>query len=357
MIECKVCLMDSQIAEILDDGRCEYCHLTEKIKHDADDFPKLLSKIKMSRRGKYDCLIGISGGEDSSILLYMAVKVWELNPLVIHFDNYWNCKEANNNIEVLINNLNVNFIRIYPDKKEYEDLNDAFLYAGLLDADIPNDIAMEKLARSYARYHNISYILNGHDLDREGSTPKAWTYMDSKYLGDVYERYTRKKLKNYPLLTIWDQLLDGLLGIKHVRPFHWVCSMTTTRTHILEILKSWGWQEYGGKHCENVYTEFIGGWYLPGKFGIDKRIVYLSARIRSGLIDKDQAKQILEQRSPFDTRKLGERRLTIMKLVDQSPEGNRNDYAHYDFKKWKPLIYLLAKMKIVSYMFYYKYCK
>src|SRR5688572_15817069 len=146
-MECKRCLFTSDFAEI-GEKQCNYCDLHDKL--EASVKPGYLSvmidKIKKAGKGRqYDCLIGISGGLDSSTMLYMAVKKWGLRPLVIHFDNWWNAPQAVHNMNMLLKTLNVNSITYKVDKKEYDRLNNAFLAAGLPDADIPNDIAMTKL--------------------------------------------------------------------------------------------------------------------------------------------------------------------------------------------------------------------
>jgi hypothetical protein len=355
--ECKTCLFDSEIAEIGHDGICNYCKLQDELAAQAMDFKPVLNDIRQAGAGKqYDCLIGISGGADSSILLYMAVKYWRLRPLVIHMNNRWNNAQAEQNMKVICEKLNVNSIVFYLDKTEYDNLNDAFLGLGLPDADIPNDIAMAKIMLQTADQYGIKYILNGHDFKREGSTPAKWTYMDSKYLESVYTQWTGKRLKNYPLLTVWDQIMYGLKGIKQVRAFHYQGnSEDDVRTEVMNELIAMGWQSYGEKHCENIYTEFIGAHLLPGKFGIDKRRVYLSAQIREGLITKEYAKESLRNTSKFDLDKLGKRKEDILRLT-YGPVGKRSDYDHYEFRKWRLVIWALTKMKLLPYTFYKKYC-
>jgi tRNA(Ile)-lysidine synthase TilS/MesJ len=358
MKQCNRCLFDETIATIHDDGICNYCRLQEELALNAGEFTSVLDEIRKKTKGKqYDCLIGISGGADSSILLYMAVKYWKLNPLVIHLDNRWNTPTANNNMKVLVDHLNVNSITFTPAKEEFDTLNDAFLAAGLPDADIPNDIAMMKLSYEIADQNGIKYLLLGHDYKREGSTPVKWTYMDSKYLNDVYFKYTGKNLKNYPLISIFDQIYYGLKGIKQIRPFHYkLISSESVRAEVMAKLRNIGWKSYGSKHCENVYTEYVGSHLLPVKFGIDKRIVYLSAQIREGMTTKENAKLLLARPSEFDFNKLGVDKDRILTL-SQSPIGKREDYAKYNFKAWKPVIWVLAKLKVLPYTFYIKYCK
>jgi tRNA(Ile)-lysidine synthase TilS/MesJ len=358
MKECNTCLFDESFAHIHEDGECEYCKLQASLKANSGDFDPVLMEIKKTQKGKqYDCLIGISGGADSSILLYMAVKLWNLKPLVLHFDNRWNTAEAENNMKVLVDHLGVNMITFKPDKAEYDSLNDAFLAAGTPDADIPNDIAMMKLSYQIADFYNIKYLLLGHDFKREGNTPVKWTRMDSKYIQDVYYQYTGKKLKNYPLISIWDQIYYGLKGIKQIRPFHYqFISDDETRNAIMQQLLNIGWKPYAAKHCENVYTEFVGSYLLPNKFGIDKRIVYLSAQVREGMIDKEYARAMMDIKSEFDLNKLGESKERILKLI-KSPIRDRNKFNHYNFKAWKPVIWLLATLKVLPWSFYVKYAR
>ena len=353
--ECKRCLFTSDFAQI-GNKQCNYCDLHDELQEQAnpDELNILLNKIREVGYGdKYDCIMGISGGLDSSTLLYTAVRYWGLKPLVIHFDNNWNAPEAVHNMQQLIQMLNVDSIIYQVNKQEYDKLNEAFLSAGLPDADIPNDIAMTKLMYDTAHKYKIKYILNGHDFRTEGSTPKEWTYMDAKYIRSVYKAYTNKELTNYPLFTFKDQLFYAWKGIKNVRPFHYGFDRDTMEVQMKRLIN---WQDYGGKHCENVYTEFVGSELLPNKFGIDKRIVYLSAQVRSGRLTKQQARDIFAEKSQFDMNKFGDYQTKINQLTAMS-KGERSSYDKYNFKAYRPLIWILMKMKVVPYTFFIKYCK
>lgn len=353
--ECRTCLFDSSFAKIHDDGECEYCKLQTQLRNQSREaFQNVVDRIKKKGKNKkYDCLVGISGGEDSSCLLYLAVEVWGLRPLVIHFDNHWNVPEANNNIEVLVKNLNVDFIRYFTNKKEYDTINDALLWAGVPDADITNDVIMAKLMDKACKQYDIKYLLNGHSFREEGSSPAKWSRIDGKYLSNIYEKYTGKKLVNYPILTIWDQIWAGILGIRQVRPFHYE---KIDRGTILNKLYSWGWKHYGAKHTENYYTWFVGGWLLPKKFGIDKRLTYLSAQIREGTISKFQAREFLLYNSEFDLNLLGKDKERILRLVDSCPIRDRSIYGGYNYKKWRPVLWLLMKVGVFPTTAYKKYC-
>lgn len=354
MKECKRCLFTEEFA-IINDKQCNYCDLHDELEKQSDSkkLSLLINAIKNSGKNKkYDCIMGISGGLDSSTLLYMAIKYWNLKPLVIHFDNNWNAPEAIYNMNQLVKKLNVDLIVYKVNKNEYDNLNNSFLVAGVPDADIPNDIAMTKLMYDTAYKYGIKYILNGHDFRTEGSTPASWTYMDAKYIEDIYFKHTGLKLKNYPLFTLWDQIFYGLIGIKNVRPFHYNFNREIIEKEMKEFID---WKDYGGKHCENIYTEFVGSYLLPIKFNIDKRIVYLSAQVRTGSLTKNEAKYIFSQKSKFDLSKIYEKDEKIIKLIE-SEIKSRDIYKKYNFKKYKFLIWILSKIKVVPYTFYKKYC-
>lgn len=349
MKECKNCLITNNLCNFENDI-CLYCNMHKELNNQNLDFNPIIKKIK-NINSKYNCIIGISGGEDSSTLLYAAVKKWELSPLVIHFNNHWNTDNAIHNMKQLIKKLNVDFIEYYVNKQEFDNLNKAFLMAGTPDCDIPNDIAMTKLMYETCEKYNIKYILNGHCYKTEGSTPKIWTYMDAKYIKDVYRRFFKKELINFPLFDFKDQLHYNVLNIQQIRPFHY---QNINRFELDKEMKEFiNYKSYGWKHGENSYTDFVGSYLLPRKFGIDKRIVYLSARIRTGLLTKDDARNILNCEASFDTDILGDE---YMDLID-SPIVDRSEYDSYNFKEANWMIYYLYLNGTVPYTFYIKYSK
>lgn len=354
-VECKTCLFDSSIVKIHEDGECEMCKLHWQLRDQKrEPWVHLLEKIKRKGRGKqYDCLIGISGGEDSSVLLYLAVKVWGLRPKVIHFNNRTNRPEADHNMKMLTERLSVNFTQEFLDKNEYELLQDALLKAGVPDADIANDVCMSKMMYQHAKDNGIKYILNGHDYRAEGSSPRSWSVIDYTYLNSVNVRWNGKGLVNYPLLTVWDQIRGALIGLEQVRPFHY---HDHGRANIVKALKAWGWKEYGSKHNENIYTAFVG-WLLRETFGIDKRRTYLSASIREGKLTKEQAKEFLKEPVEFNLDDLGERKNHILHLVNKYPKTmDRSAYKMTNFKRLKPIFWLLMKFGILPKTAYFKYC-
>jgi len=349
MKECPRCLFTEDIAKI-GDTQCEYCDIHDSLEKQSppDQLNRILNKIR-KHKGKYNCIMGISGGKDSSVLLYTAVKVWGLRPLAIHFDNNWNTETAKGNMQRLVDRLGVDSIVYKADKQEYDTLNDAFLFAGVPDADIPNDIAMTKLMYQTASQYRIKYILNGHDFREEGSTPKGWTYMDAEYIRSVYRFYTNTEIKNYPLFTFKDQIIYSLKGIKNIRPFHYMPNRQYLTKQMIDYCD---WRSYGSKHSENIYTEFVGAYLLPNKFKIDKRIVYLSAQVRSGIISKEDGRTAFKHKGEIDLARFKDIDLSLITKVKRT----HKDFKTYNFKKYRPFIWLMYKMKIVPYTFYKKYC-
>jgi hypothetical protein len=355
-IECRTCMFDSSIAEILPDGECEYCKLQEAQRNEArEPWNKVLDRIKRKGRGrKYDVLVGISGGEDSSVLLYLATQVWKLRVLAFHINNRTNRPEATNNIQILRDKLNINFIEFFPAKQEYDELTDSLLKAGTPDCDIANDVHMAKLTFKIAKDNDIKVTLNGHSFREEGSSPKAWSFLDTTYLLDIYKKFTKKDLYYYDVLTLWDQIHAGLIGMERISPYHYG---EHARPHVLAVLKSWGWKDYGGKHNENIYTAFIGNFVLPNKFGIDKRRTYLSASIREGIMTKEFAKDILASPAEFNLDDLGDSKNHLLNLVNSSPIQPRTNYKMTNYKKIKPLLWVLVKLKVFPLSAFLKYCK
>ena len=336
-MECNRCLLTDKIAEIKD-GTCEYCKMHDKLEADAVKYgQKFFAKIeKIKKRKGFQVLMGISGGVDSSYLLAWAVK-WGLRPLVVHFDNGYNTPEAEMNMGRMVKELGVTLIRYSLPQREYGDLNYAFKKARVTDADIPNDMAMSGIMMDLADKYKIKYVLNGHDFRSEGSCPLKWTYMDAKYLNSVYRSEFNRDLVHFPLLTFWKQIKYALKGIKQLRPYNYMPIQDEDK---MIVLRLFGFVEYGAKHGENVYTKEIAYHYLPDMFGIDKSILYLSARVRSGWLDKETARKMYAKPG---------------KGAYDGFAKSYKDFDHYNFKRFKPLLWLMAKLKLIPDQFYKKY--
>jgi len=344
MTECKRCLLTEDIAKIGKDGICEYCKLNDTLSTKPKDLIGMITRIKASRK-RYDCVIGISGGFDSAILLDYALR-WDLRPLVIHFDNHYNTPEANYNIEQLIQQTGVDFIRYFVNKIEYDKVQKSLLTSGTPDGDILNDLVMTDLIFQTAEKYKIKYILNGHNYRTEGSSPKGFTYMDAKYIESIHGEPI-----NLPIFRFKDQIRWAFKGIKQVRPFYEVDFDFDIMKRI--IIKKYGLKDYGKKHGENIVTDFVGSYYLPKKFGIDKSIVYLSAQVRSGTLNK---KDVVKHKPTFEYLEFIDKKFNVKEIME-APINDRAVYAKYNFKRYRLLVWLLVKMGSLPYTFYAKYCK
>lgn len=348
---------------VIGNHQCNYCDLHDKLNAEypisSELEKKMISRIKLRGiKGKYDCLIGISGGSDSSYLLHWAFKN-NLKALAFHFDNGFNKDLAERNMTRMLDYTGFDLIRIKVNTKEYNDLNTSFLLASVSDCDIPNDIAMGSLMLDVALKYNVKTIINGHSFRTEGSTPIGWTYMDAGYVKDVYETYIKKHLHNYPLLSIWQQIKASLKGIHHERPFYHI---DHSKNKVIAMLKNeFGWESYEGRHCENKYTEFAG-WVGYKKFGIDKRKVELSALIRSDVINKNVARIILEDQiqEPVCVEEIKERLdLWDYDIIMMAPRKMFYDFKTLQSKfiKYRWLIWIGYKLGFLPKTFYVKYTK
>lgn len=362
-MECKRCLLTDEIPGITINysGQCNFCDLHDNLESHSKkiNISDVIKEIKNKGKGrKYDCVIGISGGFDSSFLLHIITNIYNLRTLALHFDNGWNGKESEHNIKVMVSGTGVDYLSFSINNSQLNKLNLAFLKAGVSDADIPNDMAMSKIMFDVADKYDIKTIINGHNYRYEGSTPLAWSYMDAKYVKSV-AKYYNINISSYPILTFWDQLKYMKKGIKSIRLLYYISHNKEAEKKLLN--QKYGWKDYGDNHGENVYTEFIGNYLLPRKFNINKKIIYRSAELRSGIITRDEAKNGLGL-SDFDARKLrrieNELGVTIDEIM-KYPINDRKIFKsyHQDFKRWKFLIFLGAKFGYFPMTFYTKYCK
>lgn len=292
-MECKRCLYDDKILGVTlnEEGICNFCELHDSLEkqYPVSWLNLNLTFDRIKKRGKghhYDCLVGISGGVDSTFMLRLC-KTHGVRALAFHFDNGFNTEQAENNMTAILKYTGFKHHRAIIDPQVWRDVNVAVLMAGVSDADIPNDIAMAKLMLDMAHMFDCPTILNGHSFRNEGSVPIGWTYMDGSYLKDVYRQYWKEEIpKDFPILTVWDQIKASWRGIKHERILY---HLGLTKADQVKILKSViDFHEYTGHHCENNYTKFAG-WMTYQRYGIDKRRIVLSAQIRSGRITKREA--------------------------------------------------------------------
>jgi len=307
----KICSMgvwDSSIPgiEFDENGVSNFCKLQQKMMADhprgekgAEDWATHLQKIKQAGIGKrYDCVIGVSGGVDSSYLLYMA-KEAGLRPLAVNFDNGFNSEIAVQNIYKITKALDIDLETDVVNYEEIKDLLGSYMKASMPWIDSPTDLAIKAVMYKYALKEGIKYIIRGNDFRSEGKQPKEWTYADSRQLKFIHKKFgTGVKLKTYPMLTLRKIIYAGAIRkIKDVRPFYYIdYNKQDAKAFLIE---KFDWKDYGGHHHENLFTKYTMAYWLPGKFGIDKRKINLSAQVLSGKLSREQALELLKQ--PFDS--------------------------------------------------------
>jgi N-acetyl sugar amidotransferase len=292
--------MDTSDPDITFDekGVCSHCHrydveLPKRVFKGTEAESKLnslLSQIRASGKDKeYDCIIGVSGGVDSTYVAYITKKLG-LRPLAIHFDNGWNSELAVSNIEKTLDKLGIDLFTYVIDWEEFRDLQLSFLKASTPDGEIPTDHAINALLFKQASKRNIKYIISGMNFATESMAVKAWSYghSDWKYIRSVHKQFGSSSLKNYPHFNIFN--LFAWTYMKKIKTVSILNYLNYNKKEVMNVLQNeLGWVYYGGKHYESVYTRFFQGYILPQKFNIDKRRGHLSDLINSGQIKRETA--------------------------------------------------------------------
>lgn len=310
---CTNCVMDTSDSAIVFDekGICDHCntfykhtlpnwHTGEKGKMILQS---LVEKIKISGEGTdFDCIIGMSGGIDSSYLTYIAKEQLGLRPLVFHVDAGWNSQEAVNNIEKLVEGLGLDLYTEVIDWEEMRDLQLAFFKSGVPHIDTPQDHAFFATMYKFAERYKVRYILTGANLSTECiRNPIEWMYYqsDSIQLRDIHRKFGSRPLVNFPVTSILHHkiYLPYVKGIKVVRPLNYIRYIKNDAIDLL--VKKFGWQPYPQKHFESRFTRFYEGYWLPKKFGYDTRRVQFSSLILTGQMTRDEALEKLKH-PPYD---------------------------------------------------------
>lgn len=261
----------------------------------------MVSTIKKGSKGqKYDCILGLSGGADSTYMAYLA-KDLGLNPLLVHFDYGWNLETAVQNIEQTVKVLGFDLYTHVMDWEQFKDLLRAYIKASVLDLDVPADHLIFAALAKVAAAHKIKYVLKGYNIVTEAILPKTWNYnrkFDLVNLKNTHKAFGEKSIDKIPKLGLWQrQYYRFFSQLIDFAPLNYI---DYNKKKVKELLhKELGWVDYGGKHCENVFTRFYQGYILPTKFNIDKRKAHLSTLIFSGQLSKEEAIQILNE-PPYD---------------------------------------------------------
>ncbi|THU41521.1 N-acetyl sugar amidotransferase [Niastella caeni] len=260
-----------------------------------EELDRLVKKIKEDGKGKkYNCIIGLSGGVDSSYVAYLTRK-YDLNPLAVHLDNGWNSELAVSNIENIIKKLNIDLYTLVVDWDEFKDIQLAYLRASVVDIEVVSDHAIFSTMYKLSRQYNIPYILSGTNVVTEHTMPRSWLYskMDFRNLKDIHNRFGKRKIKTFPTLPFWKFIyFNAVLRLQLISVLNY---MDYNKKEVKKIIASeLNWRDYGGKHYESIFTKFYQAYILPVKFSIDKRKSHLSNLIFSGQITKEEAMQELQ---------------------------------------------------------------
>lgn len=304
---CSITVMDN-IADpnisFDENGTCNYYHEYKRAEKTEVPGPaeaeeklqRLTAEIKKAGEGKnYDCLIGLSGGVDSTYVAWLVKKLG-LRPLAVHLDNGWNSELAVKNVENVIRKLGIDLFTLVVNWEEFKDIQLAYLKASVVDIEVVSDHAIFATMYKLAKEKNIGYIISGTNVVTEYIMPPSWLYskMDFVNLKDIHRQFGKCKLKTYPFLDFKKYVYYS--GILKLNPISILNYVPYNKMQVKELIKNeLGWRDYGGKHYESIFTKFYQAYILPEKFKIDKRKAHLSTLICSGQITREEAIRELEQ--------------------------------------------------------------
>jgi N-acetyl sugar amidotransferase len=315
--------MDTTDPDIVFDenGVCNHCHrymqlLSSRVHRGPDAKAKLdelVSRIRSAGRGReYDCIIGVSGGVDSTYVAYLT-KELGLRPLAVHFDNGWNSALAVTNIEKTLDRLGIDLYTCVIDWEMFKDLQLAFLKASTPDGEIPTDHAIFALLWREASRRGIRYVLNGVNFATESMAVPSWAYghFDWTYVRDIHRRFGTLPLKGYPHFSLLK--LAYYTFVRRIKVVSILNYIDYNRDQVMDILVNrLGWVYYGGKHYESVYTRFFQAYILPHKYKIDKRRGHLSDLVNAGQMTREEASRIIAE-PVADARLLNQDRQFVIK--------------------------------------------
>ncbi len=345
---CTRCVMDETAKDISFDknGVCNYCKealerkdkIVFKGKTGKEKWDNLIKQLKSQKNVKYHCIVGISGGIDSSYLAYLLSKEG-LKILGVHVDAGWNTDISNQNIKLLCEKCGIDLKIVKVDEKEMMDLQRAYFLSNVINQDVPQDHMFFSNLYFYAIKNKIKYFISGGNWNSESITPKCWIYdaYDSVNIKDIHKKYGTVKLRHIKLLSFFKKkvLIPYFYKIKRIDPLNFVDYNPNEAIKVLE--KEIGFKYYGSKHCESVFTRLLQCYIQPKKYGFEKRRAHLSSMIISGLISREDAlkelqkdpctkKQVEEDIKVF-TKKIGISRKEFDEIIN-----NNIINSHYSFR-------------------------
>lgn len=360
---CATCVMDTTDPNItfFENGTCNHCKAAVKRFKDINNIDptrkdiqlkKIVEQIKSTGQNKkYDCLIGISGGVDSSYLAWIT-KELGLRPLAVHIDNGWNTELAVKNIENIVNKLSIDLKTIVINWEEFKALQKAFLKASVVDLEMLSDNAITVGLMKLAKKERIKYFLSGTNISAESIMPASWYYFckyDSLNIRSIYKIFGEKvPLKSYPIFNLFEYITHRFFNpIVEIPLLNYIEYVKKDAMKVLE--EKLNWVDYGGKHYESKITQFYQAYILPKKFNVDKRKAHLSSLICSGQITRDYALTVLkeplytsknlEMDQEYFLKKLELGKSEFENILSEKPK------SHWDYPSYEKIISKLVKIK------------
>lgn len=371
---CSRCIYDTSLPSITfnKDGVCNYCEMSDTLIEEygtgrskgENTIERVIDEIKLAGKNKkYDCIIGVSGGTDSSYMLHWAIEKG-LRPLAVHYDNTYNTAMATQNITNITSKLNIDLYTYVVDNNEVDDIYKAFFLSNVSELDACTDLALAETMYRAADKHKVKFVLEGHSFIEEGISPLGKSYFDGKYIQSIHKQFGKLKLKTFPNMPFWTFIKwIAIKKIKKIRPYWY---LNYSKEEAKKLLKEkYGWQDYGGHHLENRITAFSHSVYFPQKFEIDYRNNTLSARVRNGKLSREDAIKEYYETPPYIEEGLVD---YVKKRMDFSDEQYKKimsakpkywyEYPTYKkrFERLRPFFALLYKSNLVPKSFYMKYC-
>ena len=294
---CTKCVMDTTDTEIVFDesGVCNHCHTYEErrkslLLNSNKKLEGIIKKIKDAGKGrKYDCIVGISGGIDSSYVAYLA-KQWNLRVLLVHLDNGWDSELAVKNVENIVTKTGFDLYTLVINWEEFKDLQRSFFKADVIDLELLSDHAIYASVYRLTRKYGIKYLLSGENFATEGILPTSWNWRksDAVNIKAIHKIYGEKKLKTFPFMGTIEKTIYQYGNIIQSIPV--LDYIHYNKANVMSILESeMGWKYYGGKHYESIFTRFYQGYILPKKFNVDKRKAHYSTLINGKQMSREDA--------------------------------------------------------------------